>query len=278
VLTDVIEYLICPTCGADLEMNGGAVVCRRNHSFDVARQGYVNLLLGSGGALGDASAMVEAREKFLGGGHFSSLARSVAHEVAGAANHSAGCVVDVGAGTGYYLGAALDSVPGRFGLALDASRYAARRAARCHERAGAIVCDVWATLPVRTDAAAVVVDIFAPRNPVELSRILMPGGRLIVVTPSGDHLRELVTPLNLVTVDELKEQRLAAKLGAHFDLVRRTPIEFPMTLAHDDLESLVAMGPSAWHTDRAEIGRGIAAMPDPYAVTASVALAVYEPR
>ena len=281
MLSDVIEYLICPKCGSGLTMGDGVVSCGHGHSYDVARQGYVNLMPGTpkGSALGDTAAMVDARAEFLRRGHFSSLARSVSDEAARTAHDMPdGCVVDVGAGTGYYLTEILDSLPERFGLALDASKYSARRAARCHERAGAVVCDAWQMLPVRSGAATLVVNVFAPRNAVEVHRILGPEGHLVVVTPTTDHLGSLVNALDLVTVDELKEERLEEKLGGRFRLVRRTPIEFLMSLGHPDVEALVAMGPSAWHTDRGEIRSRIAALPDPVEGTASVALSVYEPH
>jgi 23S rRNA (guanine745-N1)-methyltransferase len=66
-----------------------------------------------------------------------------------------GCVVDVGAGTGYYLAVVLERLTDRVGLALDVSKYALRRAARAHRRVGAVACDVWHGLPVATDSAAV---------------------------------------------------------------------------------------------------------------------------
>jgi 23S rRNA (guanine745-N1)-methyltransferase len=223
--------------------------------------------------------MVDARSEFLGRGHFAPLARSLVKEAATAAGGvSEGCVVDVGAGTGYYLAGILNSIPGRFGLALDASKYAARRAARSHERAGAVVCDAWGQLPVRSGAAAVALNVFAPRNPRELHRILSPAGRLIVGTPSDGHLEQLVTTLELLTVDEFKERRLEDKLGPHFSIDRRAKLEFRMELRHDEVGALVAMGPSAWHTHTDEIRSRIATIPDPVEVVASMSISVYQPR
>jgi 23S rRNA (guanine745-N1)-methyltransferase len=281
VLTDVIEFLICPVCGARLAMSDGVVRCGRDHSYDVARQGYVNLMRGTpkGSSLGDTAAMVDAREEFLGRGHFEPLAQYLSEETA-RMMHSAprGCVVDVGAGTGYYLAKILDAAPGRFGVAFDASRYAARRAARAHSRIGAVVCDAWRQLPVRDGAAAVAVNVFAPRNSEELHRILSAGGRLILATPSENHLEQLVTSLDLVTVDEFKEQRLEEKLRSHFILDGRMRLDFGMTLPHDDVEALVGMGPSAWHMEGDEIRRRITSLPEPVEVRAAVSISVYEPR
>jgi 23S rRNA (guanine745-N1)-methyltransferase len=279
VLSDVLEYLICPNCGAELSLSDGAVHCAENHSFDVARQGYLNLTPGTmRAAVGDTAAMVEARIRFLRRGHYSPLARSLSEAAARSARATtAGCVVDVGAGPGYYLAEVLASLPRRFGLALDASKYAMRRAARSHERVGAVVCDAWRNLPVRTGAAAVALNIFAPRNAAELHRLLSPEGRLIVLTPSEDHLGPLVSTLDLLTVDEHKDERVAEKLGAHFMVDGRTHLEFSMALRHDEVEALVAMGPSAWHTDEEVIRDRITALPEPSEVPVSVTLSVYKP-
>jgi 23S rRNA (guanine745-N1)-methyltransferase len=51
--------------------------------------------------------------------------------------------VDAGAGTGYYLREVLNALEAASGVALDASRSAAQRAARAHPRVGAVVCDIW---------------------------------------------------------------------------------------------------------------------------------------
>ena len=227
MLDDVIGWLRCPACGAALARAPGALRCRNGHAFDIARQGYVSLLASRLTPVGDTAAMVQARIDFLAAGHYGPLADAVAAaasgEVAGggapggagwAAQDPPGCVADVGAGTGYYLAAVLDRATGRAGLALDASKFAARRAARAHDRIGAIVADVRGRLPVADRAAALALSVFAPRPPAELRRVLHPAGRLLVVTPDSDHLGELAGPLGLLEVDPRKDERLTARLGA----------------------------------------------------------------
>src|SRR5258708_5908405 len=146
VLDDVLRFLACPHCGESLRRQGEQLRCRLGHTFDVARQGYVSLLPGGGkGSSGDTAAMIRARAEFLAAGHFAHLAAALAESAAEDGRALAGdaCVVDVGAGTGYYLAAILDALPGLAGVALDASRFALRRAARAHRRIGAAACDVW---------------------------------------------------------------------------------------------------------------------------------------
>jgi 23S rRNA (guanine745-N1)-methyltransferase len=116
------------------------------------------------------------------------------------------------------------------GLALDVSKFAARRAARAHSRVGAVVCDVWRRLPVRTGSAALVLDVFAPRNGAEIARVLHPDGTLALVAPTDRHLAELVEVLGLLTVDPRKQEHLDVALGPHLELVRSEVREFSMTL------------------------------------------------
>jgi 23S rRNA (guanine745-N1)-methyltransferase len=277
VLADVVEDLICPHCGAGLRMSGNSVRCPRGHVFDVARQGYVNLLPGEAKAgTADTAEMVEARALFLGSGSYEPVAAGVADAVLGALDtDGAGCVVDVGAGTGYYLARVLDEAPLLRGLALDLSKYAARRAARAHPRAGSAVADTWGTLPVLTGAAAFVLDVFAPRNGAEFARILAPQGALIVVTPNPGHLSELVTSLGLLSVDPDKQARLAGKLDTWFRRRETAVIDSEMLLGRGDVAALIGMGPSAWHSEPAEVEAAVRALPEPMTVTLSVEVAVY---
>lgn len=273
MLAEAVRLLACPLCGSGLEEAGRTLRCEHDHSFDLARQGYVNLLSGGAPAgLGDTAEMVAARQAFLDAGHFDPLLDAVAEAAREAAGDEPGAVVDVGAGTGHYLAASLDRMPDRAGMALDASRYAARRAARAHPRAGAVVCDVWRALPLRDGAARVLIDAFAPRNGPEMARVLAEGGTLLVLTPTERHLAELREPLAMLAVDEHKARRVGAALGPQLVAERCIELDTEMELAHSSLRDLAAMGPSAHHTDAAALDRSLSALPDRVTVTASVTL------
>ncbi len=279
MLDDVIRYLACPYCGSGLARDGGCLRCHNGHAFDIARQGYVSLLPAEAkGGRGDTAAMVRARDDFLAAGHFAGLAGALA-QAADVTRSGAppGCVADVGAGTGYYLSAVLDRMPGRAGLALDISRFAVRRAARAHPRIGAVTCDAWLRLPVAGAAAAVVLNVFAPRNGAELRRILDPAGRLIVVTPQPDHLAELIRPLGLLAVGQRKDERLTTTLGPGFELAGRREHRVRPSLDHRGVAALAAMGPSAWHAEPAALSARIGQLPDRVPVTLAVTLSVFRP-
>jgi 23S rRNA (guanine745-N1)-methyltransferase len=274
----VAASLRCPNCGASLTLAGRVLTCATGHAFDLARQGYVTLAPPRGsGARGDSAGMVSARDAFLAAGHYASLAESVAAEGIGAAAQavvepgraSAGLVVDLGAGTGYYLAALLQDLPDWHGIALDTSRPALRRALRAHPRIAAIACDVWQELPIEDARADIVLNVFAPRNAQEIARVLAPEGALVVVTPTSRHLHRLVRDFDLLDVDADKQARLHATLSPHLRSVRRRELEFDLTLDPDDVHALIAMGPSARHLDPCDLRDRILALSPETHVNAS---------
>ncbi|WP_248962958.1 putative RNA methyltransferase [Sphaerisporangium perillae] len=268
MLADVIDYLTCPVCRADQALDGNVVRCARGHAFDVARQGYVSLLTGSGvPGTADTPAMVAARAAFLGAGHYAPLAARLRESASG------GVVLDAGAGTGYYLAEVLR--PDDAGIALDISKHALKRAGRAHPRIGAVVADVWRPLPVKDGCVDVLLNVFAPRNGPEFARVLRPGGTLVVVTPTPRHLAPLVGELGLLSVDESKARRVQEALGAHFAETGHLIEESDMRLDHRAVETVVGMGPSAWHTDPVALRREIVRFPDPMTVRMSCRISLF---
>ncbi len=257
-------------------MTDASLRCAASHSYDIARHGYASLLPGDAHTgTADTLAMIEAREAFLGAGHYTPIVEAVTDAVAAGIGETPGCIVDVGAGTGYYLARVLDRLPERTGIALDISKFSMRRAARAHPRMGAVVCDAWRTLPVRSGAAAAVLNVFAPRNAGEFLRILQPGGVLVIATPTARHLQELVGPLGLLRVDEDKAQRLEEQLGSRFQRVAVTEAEGAMDLTRADASAVAGMGPSAWHANGATLEARVSELDEPVRVTFSVTVGTY---
>jgi 23S rRNA (guanine745-N1)-methyltransferase len=225
--------------------------------------------------------MVAARARFLSEGHYAPLAERLAELAAAGEGPAREVIADAGAGTGHYLAHLLTARTGAgadaAGIALDVSKHALKRAARAHERIGAVVTDLWRPLPLRDDSVDMLVNVFAPRNSPEFARVLKPGGKLIVVTPGPGHLGELVDRLGLLSVDEDKDRRLAGTLGGHFAQAARATLTTELSLRHEAVEAVVGMGPSAWHLDPATLRREIAELPEPLAVHASFRLTTWNP-
>jgi 23S rRNA (guanine745-N1)-methyltransferase len=275
-LDQVLPLLRCPHCGAGFGRGDrDAVRCDAGHAFDIARQGYLSLLPGTGSPhTGDTADMVAARERFLKAGHLEPLAEAIANAVAERISAAAGAslVVDLGAGTGWYLARVLDRFAGALGVALDVSKPALRRAARAHSRAVAVAADVWRPFPLRDGVAAAVLDVFAPRDAAEIARVLQPGGVALFVTPAPGHLSELVEALGLLAVDPEKDERLAIAFGPHLDVLDRRRLAWALDLDRAAARDAAAMGPSAFHVSPVELDERTRALPQRLEVTAAVDL------
>jgi 23S rRNA (guanine745-N1)-methyltransferase len=277
----VAAHVRCPVCAGPVVVGDDRVSCGRGHSFNIARQGYVSLTSGRGGpGTGDSAAMVLARDRFLGAGHYRPVADAlsavaVSALAARADRGGPGLVLDLAGGTGYYLALVLDALDGRLGACVDLSAPALRRAARAHPRAAALGADAWRHLPFADGSAALVLSVFGPRNPAEIRRVLAPDGTLLVATPGQEHLTELRRPLGLIGIDELKGARLAVAFGDYASTAL-TSVRYQLRLGHADLTDLVAMGPSARHIGQDELAARVAALsPAPVTVTVDVEVRSY---
>jgi 23S rRNA (guanine745-N1)-methyltransferase len=235
----------------------------------------VPLLAGASPHHGDSATMVACRAEFLSAGHYRFIDRALIESAAAVAP---GLVVDAGAGTGAHLAAVLDARPGDLGLALDISKPALRRAARCHPRAGAVLADAWQPWPLAAGCAAVVLDVFAPRHAAATAEVLRPDGLLLVVTPLPDHLAELRAALQLLQVDPAKDRRIAAELDPVLHAERSRMLRTQLRLRRPEVGALVGMGPSARHLEPARLAEQISALPEPVVVTAAVRLTIYRRR
>lgn len=252
--------LLCPVCGARLEAAGRALACGNRHSFDVAREGYVNLLRKR--PRGDDRLMLASRRAFLERGHYDRLSDAVsrvvgdyllARDAAAADLGGASAVLDAGCGEGYYLGrlrahlSTLRYPLPRCYLGLDLSRDAVSLAARKYKEAGFVVADTREKLPLARGAVRALLNVFAPRNAAEFARVVAAGGLLLVVVPTGGHLEKLRRELGLLGVEEDKPERLARAFSDGFRLVRTEALRHELDLSTEDLTDLVVMTPNRWH-------------------------------
>ncbi|AMO88128.1 SAM-dependent methyltransferase [Corynebacterium sp. HMSC06D04] len=282
MLSHVIDVLADPNDGTALSGadDFARLVSESGHSFDVAKQGYVTLAPGAGlKHKGDSSEMVSARETFLSLGHFAPFVEAVTGAVQDAldANElpetAEPMLLEVGAGTGYYLAHTLDSIAEARGVGLDISPHAAKHLAKCHPRVGAVVADVWERLPLQDDSIDAVSVVFAPRNPAEFQRILRPGGEVIVLTPDLGHLDELREPLGILGVEEGKIERMYEQAAGYLEQAADpVDISYPMTLDRASIAAQVGMSPSARHLEKEELAERMAKLPETMQVTAHARL------
>ncbi|MCL8492739.1 SAM-dependent methyltransferase [Corynebacterium sp. HMSC056E09] len=288
MLSHIVDILADPADGSALEGadDFSRLVSETGHSYDVAKQGYVTLAAGAGlKHQGDDAAMVTARETYLAMGHFAPFVEAVtgavqdslesqdAAQQAGLNEDTAPSLLEVGAGTGYYLAHTLDSIEGARGVGLDISTHAAKHLAKSHERVGAVVADVWERLPLKDDSIHAISVVFAPRNPAEFQRVLAPGGEVIVLTPQSGHLDELREPLGILGVEEGKVDRLYTQAeGFLKQAADPVDISFPIVLDKASIAAQVGMSPSARHISPEELAERMASLPQTLTVTAHARL------
>lgn len=257
MLADIIDVLADPIDGTALTDGGQweSLVSESGHVYPVAPEGFVTLS-GPYGLryTGDDDAMINARERFLASGHFGQFVEAVTGNVQDAlddaevAEDAHPVIMEVGAGTGYYLSHTLDGIPGARGIGLDVSTAAARRLVNCHPRVGTVLADAWSRLPIKSGSIDVITVVFAPRNAEEFARVLTDKGQVVVMTPEAGHLTELRERLGIVDVESHKVERMIEQAAGHLKLAAEPElVEFPMTLGQKEIAAQIEMSPSARH-------------------------------
>lgn len=240
------SILICPACGTSLEWSSKECRCINGHSFDLAKEGYANLLLSHqrrSGHPGDDANMIQARRRFFDSGAFDPLSRLIAKSTIGNRQSS---ILDCGCGEGRFLGALSEACNGQF-FGVDVSKEAVRCAARRYKKAKWIVANGMRRLPFADHSLDVILSVLAPRNPEEFTRILKPDGALILGVPGPNHLIELRSRLAANAGDfEEKADEAAAKCAPYFTEKHRELLSYQQTLNAAQLADLIQMTPIFW--------------------------------
>ena len=263
--------LICPICGKPLHRQDRQYTCENRHSFDIARQGYVNLLtVQQKHSLhpGDTREQVLSRRAFLEAGFYAPIAQALC-ETAKEWNIS-GPILDVGCGEGWYSAQLAESL-GADLAGLDISKEAVRCAAAKYK--GPLwMCATAAHIPVPDHSAGIVTSLFALTLPEEFRRVLRDDGYYFQVLACQDHLLGLKS----IIYPELKfkEKDSIPELPG-FTLVKSVPIRFSFTVEGEQVQNLFSMTPHVFRIGKA--GAEALRQTDQLTDTASCVLNVYRP-
>ena len=236
---------ICPVCGRPLTMEKPAWHCENRHSFDVARQGYVNLLtVTQKHSLhpGDSQKMVAARKAFLDAGYYEPIVQTLRALVQRFAP-GARSVLDAGCGEGYYL----SHLNARERWGIDISKEAVRYAAVREKNARWLTATA-AHLPFADGSFDCLLSMFALTAEVEFARVLKENGIFLQVLAGEKHLSSLKSVIYPTLLE--REKALHPRLDG-FRLLHEETLRFDFTLEDPAMvQNLLYMTPHAWRISR----------------------------
>lgn len=237
----------CPVCACALEKYDRTYKCQQGHSFDIAKQGYVNLLMSnkrSEKRHGDDKVMVLARQSFLEKGYYEPLRAQLCRSAEKYVRR--GCaMLDAGCGEGWYTEKVSETLGCARTFGIDISRAALIAAAKRGgmELAVASIND----LPLPDASLGLVMSVFAPIDAREFARVLAPGGVFLRAVPLEKHLMGL----KRAVYDEPYENKPADPALEGFELIDRAEVRGKITLeTNDDIRALFMMTPYYYKTGR----------------------------
>lgn len=235
--------LCCPKCKERLTKSDHVYTCSNHHSYDIAKRGYVNLLLGNHKSVGDDKAMIVARTKFLNHRYYQRLCEHLTQMIK---NLNPVVLIDAGCGEGYYTNQFKEVLPKSTIIGFDLSKSGVDHACTSHTGVLYSVASVF-QLPLDNACSDAVVSVFAPIDEKENARILKEKGYFLKVGPAAKHLWELKEFL-YQDVYENVEDKSTYEL---FTLVKEETLTYTITLDNqEDIWALFQMTPYYWKTSK----------------------------
>ena len=251
--------IICPYCQNSITDNGNrSYSCELNHSFDLSKEGYLNLLSvhqKKSKTPGDNEMMISARRSFLEKGFYDALIEDlkvILQEDLRYSNKSF-VALDSGCGEGYYSEKVLQNIAGTGSqvLGTDISKYAIKNAAKKYKNNFYFVSSVY-HLPIAPESIDILLSVFAPVDAVECQRVLSKNGVVLIVSPGSSHLKELAE----LIYDSFKphETNVVKNMESSFKhlFTKKTTFNIHITSV-ETLMLLLKMTPYYWSTSEEKL-------------------------
>ena len=259
-MTEKKSILKCPVCDLPLFKEAKIYRCENKHTYDIAKQGFVNLLLANQKASkepGDSKEMMQARTEFLAKGYYSKLTDAINEYVIEKLDNNAEHykILDAGCGEGYYLNRLHDRLK-EIGISeqvscygFDISKEGVKHAASSNK---SITWAVGSTfhMPILSDSTHCLLQIFAPACEAEFQRVLKEDSILIAVIPGKDHLYGLKEQL----YDEPYYNDEEVVEYSSLKIIEQFRIKYDIHLNNEkDIQNLLKMTPYYWKTNKDRI-------------------------
>jgi len=246
------DNLACPIDGGRLEFHERQLACEKGHVFDIARQGYINLLPVQHKRTkqpGDSKEMVLARSRFLNSGLYEPVANKLAKIIfTYLADDKESCLLDAGCGEGYYLDYVFNYLKDKNDcsdlafIGLDISKAAIAESAKRNKQITWIV-GTNRQPPVGVASVEIILCVFGFQSFEGFSKVLKPGGKVILVEPGPEHLKEL-REIIYTEVKKSQPQDLSYLEERGFSLLDRQPLEFKtVAINNQQINHLLLMTP-----------------------------------
>lgn len=249
-----MSSLRCPICKEAMNLDGKTYRCSKNHSFDKAKQGYVNLHISNKKNSGDDKEMIQSRRDFLEQDNYLEISKEVddvlGRYLEGRSNIE---VLDIGCGEGYYTRRMKDSLMDAIFYGMDISKEAVLFASRVHKDISWAVASA-TDLPLLDRTMDLVVCMFSRIAEEEYSRVLKDDGYLVVVSTGENHLIDM----KKVLYDEVRMEyyRPEIDLKEAFELVETKNVNYNTKVSGNKyIMSLFDMTPYKWKTPRSGVER-----------------------
>jgi len=184
----ILHLLRCPLCGGAFSLREKSFVCEKRHTYDIARQGYVNFVPGQK-EMFYKKELFESRAKVFEADVYAPVVARLSRAIEQFVPKEPSVLLDAGCGEGYYTKNVCDQMA-MTRIGFDLSKDAVRLAAKGRPAAHFFAADL-KNIPIRDRSVDVLLDIFTPANYAEFARVLAPEGVLIKLAPRSGYLREL---------------------------------------------------------------------------------------
>ena len=250
---------ICPVCKEKLVRENKTYKCINNHCFDMAKQGYLNLLLSNqkhSKTPGDDKEMVLSRKRFLEKDYYKIISDSVNNIVFKLRNSNSLEILDIGCGEGYYTGRLKkfldDNGVGSNITGVDISKEAIICGAKTYKNIDWIVASA-TNIPLEDESLDYIICMFAKIIPEEKMRTLKKGGKLIIVSTGEKHLIELKE----VVYDKVRTEFYSPvedlKIFKHLETINCTGKSF--IKENESIKNLFDMTPYKWRSPKEGVDR-----------------------
>ena len=239
-----LRHYRCPICQQTLIFTDSSYRCHNNHTFDQAKEGYVNLLPVQhkhSKDPGDNKEMVNARRSFLDLGFYQPLVDEITKLQIKYSSTEA-IILDAGCGEGFYTHQHKLTENQVYGV--DISKTAVKIAAKRYKCCSFCVATL-SNLPFQDDFFDWIYSIYAPILEDEFNRVLKDQGYLLTVTPAKNHLFELKSLIyrqanqHDISKIPIKELVLVEEINLNYQMIFNNG---------EDLNNLLSMTPFAFKT------------------------------